>query len=60
MAKRLLSNKDSEFRKKIKVENELICDKIKNVYEEFNANQHEVEKFFLIFHILMAKILKRF
>ena len=56
MAKRLLSNKDSEFRKKIKLENELICDKIKNVYEEFNVNQHEVEKFLLIFHILMENI----
>ena len=33
MARRLLdlSNKDSEFRKKVKLENELIWDKIKNV-----------------------------
>ena len=39
MAKRLLdlSNKDSEFRKKIKLENELIWDKIKNDNEEFNV-----------------------
>ena len=39
MAKRLLdlSNEDSEFRKKIKLENELIWDKIKNVNEEFNV-----------------------
>ena len=33
-----LSNKDSEFGKKIKLENELIWDKIKNVNEEFNVN----------------------
>ena len=40
MTKRLLdlSNEDSEFRKKIKLENELICDKIKNVNKEFNVN----------------------
>ena len=55
MAKRLLdlSNEDSEFRKKIKLENELIWDKIKNVNKEFNVNQHKVEKFLLLFHILM-------
>ena len=58
MAKRLLdlSNEDSEFRKKIKLENELIWDKIKNVNEEFNVNQHEVEQFLLIFHILMENV----
>ena len=58
MAKRLLdlSNEDSEFRKKIKLENELIWDKIKNVNEEFNVNQHEVEKFLLIFRILMENV----
>ena len=58
MAKRLLdlSNEDSEFRKKIKLENELIWDKIKNVNKEFNVNQHKVEKFLLLFHILMENI----
>ena len=58
MGKRLLdlSNKDSEFRKKIKLENELIRDKIKNVNKEINVNQHEVEKFLLIFHTLVENI----
>ena len=58
MDKRLLdfSNEDSEFRKKIKLENELIWDKIKNVNKEFNVNQHKVEKFLLLFHILMENI----
>ena len=58
MVKRLLdlSNKDSKFRKKIKLENELIWDKIKNVNEEFDINQHELEKFLLIFLILMEII----
>ena len=58
MGKRLLdlSNKDSEFRKKIKLENELIWDKIKNVNKEINVNQNEVEKFLLIFHTLVENI----
>ena len=58
MGKRLLdlSNKDSEFRKKIKLENELIWDKIKNVNKEINVNQHEVEKFLSIFHTLVENI----
>ena len=58
MAKRLLdlSNKDSEFRKKIKLENKLIWNKIKNVNEEFDINQHELEKFLLIFHILIKNV----
>ena len=51
-----LSNKDSEFRKKIKLEIELICDKIKNVNEEFNVNEHKVEEFLLIFHNLMENV----
>ena len=58
MGKRLLdlSNKDSEFRKKIKLENELIWDKIKNVNKEINVNQHKVEKFLSIFHTLVENI----
>ena len=58
MAKRLLDlfNEDSEFRKKINLENELIWDKIKNVNKEFNVNQHEEEVFLLIFHILIENV----
>ena len=58
MAKRLfdLSIEDSEFRKKIKLENKLIWNKIKNVNEEFDINQHELEKFLLIFHILIKNV----
>ena len=51
-----LSNEDSEFRKKIKLENNLSWAKIKDVNEEFNVNQHEVEKVWLIFHILMENV----
>ena len=58
MAKRLLdlSIEDSKFRKKIKLENKLIWNKIKNVNEEFDINQHELEKFLLIFHILIKNV----
>ena len=58
MAKRLLdlSNEESQLRKKIKLENEMILDKIKDIDEDININQHEVEKFLLIFHSLMQTI----
>ena len=59
MAKRLLdlSNEESQLRKKIKLENEMILDKIQNIDEDTNINQHEVETFLLIFHKLL--ILKK-
>ena len=58
MAKRLLdlSNEESHLRKKIKLENEMILDKIKDIDEDININQHEVEKFQLIFHSLMQTV----
>ena len=58
MAKRLLdlSNEESKFRKKIKLENQFIWDKIKDVNNELDINQHEVEKFLLILHILMENV----
>ena len=54
MFKRLLdlSNVESELRKKIKLENEIILDKIK----EIDISEHEVEKFLLIFHLLMETV----
>ena len=58
MAERLLdlSNVESELRKKIKLENEIILDKIKDINEEIDINQHDVEKFLLIFHLLMETV----
>ena len=58
MFKRLLdlSNVESELRKKIKLENEIILDKIKDINEEIDINQHDVEKFLLIFHLLMETV----
>ena len=58
MAKRLLdlSDEESQLRKKIKPENEMILDKIKDIDEDININEHEVEKFLLIFHSLMQTV----
>ena len=58
MAKRLLdlSTEESQLRKKIKLEKEMILDKIKDIDEDININQHEVEKFPLIFHSLMQTV----
>ena len=58
MAKRLLdlSTEESQLRKKIKLEKEMILDKIKDIDEDININQHEVEKFLLIFHSLMQTV----
>ena len=58
MAERLLdlSNVESELRKKIKLENEIILDKIKDINEETDINKHNVEKFLLIFHLLMETV----
>ena len=58
MAKRLLdlSDEETQLRKKIKPENEMILDKIKDIDEDININEHEVEKFLLIFHSLMQTV----
>ena len=42
--------------KKIKQENEIILDKVKDIDKNININQHEVEKFLLIFHSLMQTV----
>ena len=58
MAKRLLdiSNEESQLRKKIKLENKMILDKIKEIDEDININQHEEKKFLLIFYSLMETV----
>ena len=42
--------------KKSKLENEIILDKVKDIDKNININQHEVEKFLLIFHSLMQTV----
>ena len=58
MAKRLLdlSNEESELRKKINLENEIILDKIKDINEEIDISKYEVEKFLLIFRLLTETV----
>ena len=58
MAKRLLdvSNEESQLRKKIKLENKMILDQIKDIDEEIDINEHQVEKFLLIFHTSMETV----
>ena len=43
-------------KKKIKQENEIILDKIKDIDEDIDTNEHEAQKFILIFHTLMEVI----
>ena len=58
MAKRLIDvcNKEIELKKRIKLEKEVILDKTKDIKEDFNINEHEVQKFLLIFHTLMKVV----
>ena len=47
---------ESQVRKKIKLENNIIIDKIKEHYEDIDISDHEVHKYLLIFHTLMEAI----
>ena len=43
---------ENQLRKKIKLENQKIVERIKKIDEHVDINEHEVHKFLLIFHIL--------
>ena len=47
---------ESQLRKKIKVENDIILDKIKEHYEDIDISEHEVHKFLLTFDTLMKAV----
>ena len=47
---------ENQLRKKIKLENQKIVEKIKEIDENINISEHEVHKFLLIFHILAETI----
>ena len=47
---------ESQLRKKIKLENDIIIDKIKEHYKDIDIREHEVKKLLLIFHTLMETI----
>ena len=46
----------TNLEKKNKLENQKILDKIKEIEEDININEHEVHKFLLIFHALVETV----
>ena len=49
-------NEENQLRKKIKLENEKIINKIKDIEQDIDISEHEVQKFLLIFHTLMETV----
>ena len=47
---------ENQLRKKIKLENQKILDKIKEIEEDIDISEHEVHKFLLIFHTLVETV----
>ena len=47
---------ENQLRKKIKLENQKILDKIKEIEEDIDISEHEVHKFLLIFHTLIETV----
>ena len=47
---------ENELRKKIKLETDLIIDKIQDIEQEIDISEHEIHKFLLIFHTLVQTI----
>ena len=47
---------ENQPRKKIKLENQKILEKIKEINEDIDITEHEVHKFLLIFHTLVETI----
>ena len=45
-------NSNKQLRKIIKLQNQKIIEKVEEINEEIDINEHEVEKFLLIFHSL--------
>ena len=49
-------NSEDELRTKIKLETDLILDKVQEIEPDIDMNEHEVHKFLLIFHTLVQTI----
>ena len=47
---------ENQLRKKIKLENQKVLDKIKEIEEDIDITEHEVHKFLLTFHTLIETI----
>ena len=49
-------NSEDELRKKIKLETDLILDKVQEIEQKIDISEHEVHKFLLTFHTLVQRI----
>ena len=49
-------NSNEQLRKKIKLLNDNIIERIKEIDDEIDINEHEVHKFLLIFHSLFERV----
>ena len=49
-------DEEDQLRKKIKLENENIVSKIKEIHQKIDISEHEVQKFLLMFHTLMQTV----
>ena len=47
---------ENELRKTIKLETDLIIEKIQDIEQEIDISEHEIHKFLLIFHTLVQTI----
>lgn len=47
---------ENQLRKKVKLENKKILEKIEEIEEDINISEHEIHKFLLIFHNLVETI----
>ena len=47
---------ENQLRKKIKLENQKILEKLKEINEDIDISEHDVHKFLLIFHTLVETI----
>ena len=52
----LFGNSNEQLRKKIKLLNDNIIERIKEIDDEIDINKHEVHRFLLIFHSLFEKV----
>ena len=48
---------DEQLRKKIKLQNQKIIERAKEIGEDIDINEYEVQKFLLIFHTLLKQLL---
>ena len=54
-----ISENETDFSKKIKLEHKLISVTIRNKHPEINIDDHEIRKFLLVFNLLMEAELNK-